>query len=169
MFEPGDTVVHARHGTGIVQERRTIERDGTPRDYLCIELTSNNSLLMIPLDTLDEDELRDAEADFELVRDALVKPPETLENDHRERQSKIRSMLKSRDPRQLTRALYDLCWREYVNKLTFTDTQLRDQAYSLLSQELALNSTGAANDARRRIERLIDQAIERHAKVAAAD
>lgn len=163
MFKPGDTIVHARHGTGTVEEHRKITRNDITREYLCIKLTANNSLIMIPLDSLDEDEIRPAMVDLDLIADVLTKPPQPLDNDHRERQSIIRDMLKSRDPRQLTRALRDLCWREYESKLTFTDSQLRDKAYHLLAQELALSSASYATEARQRIESLITQAIERHA------
>lgn len=164
MFKVGDTIVHQRHGAGTVIEPRIIEHDGQKREYFCIELSGDRGLLMVPRENINEDEIRPALTDMHLIDDVFQKPPQELGNDHRVRQNTIRAKIKTRDPRQLAQALRDLSWREHTDKLTYTDSQLKDQVQRLLTQELALNPSVAPETARARLNQLVKAAITSHAE-----
>ncbi len=163
MFKVGDMIVHQRHGAGTIIEPRVIEHDGQAREYFCIELSGDRGLLMVPRENVNEDEIRPALTDTELIADVLQNPPQELGNDHRVRQNTIRAKIKTRDPRQLAQALRDLCWREHTDKLTYTDSQLKDQVQRLLTQELALNPAVTPDAVRTRLNQLIKTAIASHA------
>jgi len=162
MFEPGDKVVHVRHGAGVVIETRTMTYDGKKRDYFCIEMNDDRRTLMIPVENVDEEELRPAITDMSLIEEVLNKEPAELDDNYRTRQANIRSKLKTRNPRKLAQALRDLVWLERTHKLTNTDTRLRDRVIQALSRELALKDTLSVANARKRLEDLVNAAITDH-------
>ena len=162
MFEPGDKVVHARHGAGIVLETRTIVYEGKEREYFCIQMNDARHTLMIPVENIDEDELRPAMTGTELIEEVLRKEPAELSDNYRTRQAAIREQLKSRNPYKLAQALRDLAWLERTHKLTNTDTQLRDKVLKALARELALKPNISVRSAQTTILQLVDEAMKQH-------
>jgi len=162
MFEPGDKVVHTRHGAGVVLETRTIVYEGKQREYFCIQLNDARHTLMIPVENIDSDELRPALTDTELIEEVLFIEPDELSDNYRTRQAHIREKLKSRNPRQLAQALRDLAWLERTHKLTNTDTQLRDKVLKALARELALKPNISVRAAQTAILQLVDKAMDTH-------
>jgi RNA polymerase-interacting CarD/CdnL/TRCF family regulator len=164
MFKPGDKVVHTRHGAGTVIERRVRMFEGEEREYFCIKMNDDRYTLMIPVEALDEDEIRPAMTDPELVERVMTSKPQELADDYRARQAEIKKALKSRNPSKLAQALRDLSWLERIHKLTNTDTQIRDQVLKALARELALLPDYNVNQARATIHKIIDSAMETHLK-----
>ena len=164
MFKAGDKIVHVRHGAGVVKEPRTITREGVDTIYFCVELSDNRGMIMLPEEKMNTDEIRIAMNNMDVIEEVMQAPPEPLEDDHRARQNTIKEKIKTHDPRILAATLRDLAWRESVDKLTFTDTQLKDQAQRLLAQELALDPDIAMDVARKRISTLLNTAIANHNK-----
>lgn len=162
MFEPGDKIVHTRHGAGTVIETRTMTYDGKKREYFCVEMNDDRRTLMIPFDSIDEEELRPAIVDLSLIKEILNEEPRELADNYRTRQARIREKLRSRNPQKLATALRDLCWQERVHKLTNTDTRLRDQLIKALARELALKPSITVAQARSRIMHIIEDAMKSH-------
>ncbi|MCA9913570.1 MAG: hypothetical protein KC496_09490 [Anaerolineae bacterium] len=138
MFSPGDHIVHLRHGAGIVQGFKHFLLDGKEREYLCIRIERDDTDLMIPTDSLDEEEIRPALTDTGMIEHVMMQKPEELDENYRARQATIRQMLRTRNPRRLAQALRDLTWHEYREHLTNTDKQLRDEVLQSLADEMAL-------------------------------
>lgn len=162
MFEPGDKVVHVRHGAGVVLEKRSISYEGKTRDYFCIQMNDARHTLMIPVENVDEDELRPALSGTQLIEEVLQNEPIELSDNYRARQAAIRDKLKSRNPRQLAQALRDLSWLEHTHKLTNTDTRLRDKVIKALARELALRPETSVRNAQSVIVELVEKAMEEH-------
>ncbi|MEM9951315.1 MAG: CarD family transcriptional regulator [Chloroflexota bacterium] len=162
MFEPGDKIVHKRHGAGVVIETRTMTYDGKERVYFCIEMNDDRRTLMIPVESIDEDELRPAITDMSLIEEVFYNEPAELDDNYRTRQANIRTKLKSRSPRKLAQALRDLVWLERTHKLTNTDTRLRDNVIQRLSRELALHPSMTVATARKKLEDMVNSAITEH-------
>ena len=162
MFRIGDTIVHLRHGAGVIKETRVIEREGQKRNYVCIELTANQGTLMIQEEKFETGEVRPAVTDNHFIANIVQEPPQALLDDHRARQNQIKEMMKSHDPRQLAEALRDLCWREATDKLTFTDTQMRDKLLRQLSQEMSLHPQTTYDEARNWLLDTLNEAIQEH-------
>lgn len=169
MFEPGDKVVHVRHGAGTVIETRTMTYDGKERVYFCIEMNDDRRTLMIPVESIDEDELRPAITDMSLIEEVFYNEPAELDDNYRTRQADIRQKLKTRSPRKLAQALRDLVWLERTHKLTNTDTRLRDSVIQRLSRELALNPAISVVNARKKLEAMVNSAITEHMDDVAED
>jgi RNA polymerase-interacting CarD/CdnL/TRCF family regulator len=168
MFSAGDTIVHKRYGAGTVIGLRKMERKGQECQYLCVEMIDNAGTLMIPEDQLEEDDMRPALTDTRLIKEILFKEPEELTDHHRSRQMTIEEKLSTHDPRKVTQVLRDLCWRQHITKLTTTDMRLKKSAFTLLMQELMLNSAFTLTKAEQRLDNLIDQAMAHHQGVTEA-
>lgn len=162
MFNPGDKVVHTRHGAGTVIEKRTLVYDGKEREYFCIKMNDDRRTLMIPIESIDEDEIRPAMVDLTLVERILNEPPSELADNYRTRQANIREKLRSRNPHKLASALRDLSWQERTHKLTNTDTRLRDQLIKALAREIALKPSISVAQARSHIQHIIEDAMKQH-------
>lgn len=162
MYDEGTHIVHQRHGAGTVLPTRIVTQDGEPREYFCIELSNNRGMVMIPHENLNADEIRPALTDMTVIREVLHQPPEDLGGDHRARQNTVRALLKHREPKQLAQALRDLAWRERSTKLTFTDSQLKEEAQRLLTQELALAPTMDTDSVRSALNRMVQEAMTAH-------
>jgi len=162
MFEPGDKVVHTRHGAGIVLETKTLVFDGEERIYFCVQMNDDRRTLMIPMENVDEDELRPAITDMSVIEDVLFNEPADLPDNHRTRQSDIRTKLKTRNPRKLAQALRDLIYLERTHRLTNTDAKLRDKVMQALTRELALRPSITVATARQNLQKLVDRAMHEH-------
>jgi RNA polymerase-interacting CarD/CdnL/TRCF family regulator len=162
MFRIGDSVVHLRHGAGVIKETRIIEREGQKRTYVCIELTSNQGTLMIQEEKFDGGDVRPAITDTQFIIRIFKEYPQALQDDHRVRQNEVKDMMKSHDPRKLAEALRDLCWREATDKLTFTDTQMRDKLARQLAQEMSLAPNATYEEARNWLLETLNEAIQEH-------
>lgn len=156
MFTPGDHIVHQRHGAGIVQGFKHFSLDGKKREYLCIRIERDDTDLMIPVDSLDEGEIRLALTDTGIIERVMMQAPEELDENYRARQATIRQMLRTRNPRRLAQALRDLTWHEHREHLTNTDKQLRDEVLQSLADEMALLPKLTLTKAKNRLRKWLD-------------
>lgn len=163
IFEVGDKVVHTRHGAGTVKESRTITYNGKTRDYFVIQMNEARHTLMIPYDTVDEDELRLAMEDTVVIEQVMAKQPNKLDDNYRVRQADIKKSLRTRNPRLLAQALRDMSWLEYTHKLTNTDMRLRERLVKALTREMALMPNYTVAKARIVLQDIINQAMQQHA------
>ena len=161
MMPAGETIVHERYGAGTILGTRTIERDGEPKEYYCVELAKGGTL-MIPIVTLDEDEFRESMEDTKLIKSILSKQPEDLPSDHRSRRALVEKKLDSRKPRQVAEVLRDLTWRELTYRLTQTDQRLKKRAHDLLSRELSLQDDFTKEGVKSRLDGIIDTQMKKH-------
>jgi len=156
MFSTGDHIVHQRHGAGIVQGFKHFSLDGNERQYLCIRIERDDTDLMIPVDSLDEGEIRLALTDTEIIERVMMQEPEELDENYRARQAAIRQMLRTRNPRRMAQALRDLTWHEHREHLTNTDKQLRDEVLQSLADEMALLPKLTLATAKNRLRKWLD-------------
>jgi len=171
MLQIGEQIVHPRYGAGIVTETREITYDGETKDYICIELVGDRGTVMVQEDFLGDIDLRKEIITADLVRTILFRTPNTLSTNHRTRQANLKSAIDSGKPRNILRALRDLYWFEKLrDRLSASDLQLRKRAHRLITQELALHSTGdALHKATLQLDKLILQAMNRHTDAQPAD
>jgi RNA polymerase-interacting CarD/CdnL/TRCF family regulator len=162
MFKPGDMVVHVRHGAGEVMETRTLTFEGEAREYFCIEMKGDRRTLMIPVENVDDEELRPAMTNIKIIKEVFNETPSELDENYRVRQNDIRIKLKTRNPHKLAQALRDLVFLERTHKLTTTDLRLRDQLMQALARELALNPSFSVATARQRLQELMEEAMIEH-------
>lgn len=140
MFQTHDHVVHPRHGVGTITGMRTIDLDGKQRQYYCIALVKNGSVVMVPADHLEVSGLRPARMDEALIREIMATDPETLPENHRERENEIKKLLDGASPRTVLCLLRDLEWHGHQHKLTAAERRIHHQASEMVANELALHT-----------------------------
>jgi CarD family transcriptional regulator len=166
LFNVGDSVVHPKHGTGVVTERRTIQYSDHQQSYFCIELTEGRGSVMIPVERVEQVGLREPIRDLTLIRQVLDSTPETLLDDPRIRQAGLEALTSSGSIERVATALRDLCWRETVSHLSPTDKKLKESAISKIVQELALNPLMVITTVRMNIEQIIQETMQAHLALA---
>jgi CarD family transcriptional regulator len=162
LFNIGDSVVHPKHGSGVVTKRRTLQSSSGEREYFCIELVDGRGSVMIPIDRLEEAGLREPLQDIYQIQQIMEMPPDILVDDIHVRQTAIEGKLSSGDAHSLVEVLRDLSWRETVLHLSPTDKKLKEGALSKILQELGLNRRLVIATTRQNIETIIHQAMQRH-------
>ncbi len=162
-FEAGDAVVHPHQGAGTVEDIVTIPLGGEPREYYRIELISGNGTLMIPTDESENLGVRFARYSTDDLEKVLLQEPTELNDHYRSRQAKLRDRIGSGSPRKIAAALRDLAWREHEDDLTKVDRDLKREAKERLIEEIAAQGDIALSTAKRRLNKMLDSAIETHA------
>lgn len=114
------------------------------------------------MERVETSDLRDAITDFTLVENLMYDTPQELPDNHRVRQTEIETVLKNGKVRQLICMLRDLSWKEWNQKLTATDSRLRNRVQKRIVMELAATPSMTAQIMRERIVNLIEQAMQKH-------
>lgn len=168
MLKSGDRIVHIRHGAGIVEGMREMTFKGNLRQYYCIRLLASHGEVMLPIDSLEENEIRTDIVEEDFIRQVMNIQPEILANDYKVRQANIRRQLTSGTPGEIVQALRDLCWRERYRPLTSADSELKLKALRLVKEELALKLRIDIEEAASRLNDIIADAMLSHQQVADA-
>ena len=165
MLKEGDRIVHIRHGAGIVKGMREMTFDGNQRQYYCIRLLASHGEVMLPIDSLEENDIRTDIVEEDFIRRVMNVTPEILANDYKVRQANIRRQLTSGLPEEVVQALRDLCWRERYRPLTSADSELKLKALRLVKEELALKLQIDIEDAAKRLNDIITDAMQYHQQI----
>ncbi len=169
MLKEGDRIMHIRHGAGIVQGVRAMSYgDNKKRKYYCIRLLASHGEVLLPVDSLEEEEVRTEIVEEDFIRQVMSITPEILANDYKVRQANIRRQLTGGNPGEAVEALRDLCWRERYRPLTSADSELKLKAMRLVKEELALKLDIDVDDAANRLNAIIADAMISHQQVADA-
>ena len=124
---------------------------------------------MIPMDRLEDSELRPALDDMSIIRKVIHTEPEELSDHHRSRQNTLESMISTGKPRQLATVLRDLAWRRRLDKkITATDKKLETKAQKRLMQELAVGMSVTTTTIRQKLTNLLSEAMDKHHTAEAA-
>ncbi len=162
MYSKGDTIVHPRYGTGEVLEARSVTLNGETKQYFCVALTNDRGTLMIPVDQLEDTDMRAAMTDISVIEEILQTTPEILADDHRARRATLEKRLDSSDPRKVARVIRDLAWRERVHKLTETDRKLMQRARQKVVNEIGSAPKMTLDKARKHLKALVEKTMTVH-------
>jgi len=138
MYLTGDQIVHPRYGAGIVTGQKAVTLYGKTRKYHIVELVGNRGEVMIPIDTVDDMDIRPAIKNMDIIEEIFNSPPSELSDDYRARQAKIEKQIKTREPEAMAQALRDLAWREHTDKLTSVELKMKSKLVKMLSREMAV-------------------------------
>lgn len=138
MYTTGDQIIHPRYGAGTVVGEKAVTLYGKTRQYHIVELVGNRGEVMIPLDAVEDMDIRPAIKNLDLIQSIFSEQPAELSDDYRARQAKIEKEIKTRDPQALAEALRDLAWREHTDKLTTVELKMKSKLMKMLSREMAV-------------------------------
>ena len=156
VFNVGDKVIHPAYGAGTIleiDEKRIGDQQCT---YYVIELLTQAGTLMVPVSRAVELGLRLPVDHPDKVLTVLASEPDTLSNDHRERQELINIDIRSGDVLKISEAVRDLAYRDRADKLTEADLKLYRQAQDFLAGELALSQDVDMETARHQVTSVLE-------------
>ena len=118
---------------------------------------------MIPVDRMEEADLRPTMHDMTIIREVMAMTPEELSDHHRTRQNAIEELISTGKPRKLAQVLRDLSWRRHNDiKLTQTDKKLETRAQKRLLNELAVGMHLTLQTVSKRLSSIIVEAMIAH-------
>jgi CarD family transcriptional regulator len=140
MFSVGDKVVHRVHGAGIITEKKEMQITKASNRYLVIEMLGSHSTLMVPTDKAEK-HLRPPSKIItlrHLLIDTLTGEPTNLPKDYKQRAEQTGSKLKSGKIKKWIEVVRDLTYLKEQRPLGQNDRRGLNQAFHLLTTELAL-------------------------------
>lgn len=157
-LQPGQTVVHPRHGTATVESFEEREIDGETIKYVVLRREEDLLTVRVPVDQYDEVGIRTIieEDDVEDVLSVLTEDPDLSGASWRKRHAKHEKRLKTGDPEELAVILRELTARAQQKGIPPSDKLLRDKARERLIGELAATLGRDEGD----VEKMVDDALE---------
>lgn len=168
MLTVGETVFHATHGVGTVQEIEKKEILGQKMEFAVLHFPEENLELMLKLNGSTE-ELRpvmdreEAEETLEYLSDWDGK----LAANWKKRRRANKERIYSGEVEQLCHVLKGLAKLSKRRDLTKGDQRQYDRSLNLLSQELAHSLGCSREDAEARIEGSLERSLEEESQPAA--
>ncbi len=138
MFKVGDRIVYPQHGAGVIDgiEKRTVL--GEEVEYLTIRILSDDLVVRIPVNRVDELGLRrvmdqkGANAVLAVLAEDVTEDTGSWSRRFRMNKDKIRSG----DVKEIAEVIRDLSLRDSERPLSSGERQLLAQAKRILSSEL---------------------------------
>ncbi len=154
MFKIGDKVVHPYHGAGMVIDIEEKSFLTERRRYYIIDLVASDGIVMVPTNNVQRIGLRRVSGRRAISRamNTLTSTPDTLSNDHRERQARAQERLNTGDLIEVTEVMRNLAWRNHEGRLTMADNKLYQRAQTFLASELALARGIELQEAREQLQ-----------------
>lgn len=158
MFQPGDNVVYATHGVGIVRGigERTIQ--GETREVIEIELASRDMNVVVPLEQALATGLRPIvkRKQAKAVLDILADEPEKITGTWSQRLAKCQARLKTGDPMELAATVRDMTALDRSGRISYNEHSLLGATRANLVEELSVvfNEHRSVTDGR--VESVLD-------------
>lgn len=168
MLKKGDPILHPHHGAGVVISLSMFQVGGLSRQYYEVQLVSGKGTLSIPVEQAEESGMRLAEmaVDMSDIHKVLTSKPRKLPGDYRERQARILKKIQSGDLKAVAQALRDLEWRDYVDKLSSKDLELKLRARDLLASLMALSAdVKDIDEAHVALSEILNQSMQKYGGV----
>jgi CarD family transcriptional regulator len=141
MFKVGDKIVYPIHGVGVIDaiEKKTILSKRS--DYYIITIVNNSMKVMIPVKNADNIGIRKiiTKKDVQKVLNLLAKDENTSVDDWKERYQNNIDKVKSGSIMEVAEVARDLYRRGREKELSIMERKLYENAYQLISHELALS------------------------------
>ena len=138
MYTQGDQIIHPRYGAGTIVGNKKMTFKGKTRSYHIVELVGDRGEVMIPVEVVNNMNIRPAIQDLTIFKEVFALPPAQLSDDYRTRQAQIQKQISTREPDAMAMALRDLYWREQTEKLTSVEMKMKSSLMKMLSHEIAV-------------------------------
>ena len=140
-FNVGDKAVYPAHGVGIIRDVISVEVDGLKATFYVLKILDNGITIKVPVNNARTIGMRSViqpeqvDKVREILQDRNVPTDnQTWNRRYREYMSKI----KTGDPIEVAKVLWDLALLKSEKALSFGERKMFDQARRLLVQEIAV-------------------------------
>ena len=158
-FKVGDKVIYPNQGIGVIERVETRTIMGTTCGFYSLRMTSSETMVMVPVDNVEEVGLRSAIADNEVRRMFML-----LGNGEIDNHQNWKGRFKDNSNKMRTGSLYDvtdvlksLNHLSQSKNLSFREKRMLDRAKFLVVSELSEVTSEPTEE----IEKRVNKALER--------
>jgi len=141
MYKVGDKIVYPMHGVGAIEaiEKKVVL--GKRTEFYMITIINNGMKVMIPVNNADEIGIRGIipKKDIKKVLSILESEADKIEEDWKQRYQNNIEKVKSGSITQVSEVARDLFRRGSVKELSIMERKLYENAYQLVTHEVALS------------------------------
>ena len=155
-------VVDPIHGAGVITEISKQKISGEMCECVVIEIVVGKKRVLVPVENLDEAELRPVVSQEELedALQELYREPDELPKDWRRRIEKLKDRVHSGEPKQVARAIRDIIARSVLNKMNPSEKRVLNEAISVFAGEVALVKNIRSDSAKELIKRSARKGVQ---------
>ncbi len=160
----GDQILHPVYGIGTLISIEKRADDGVMAEYYVIELERGNGILATPVEKAEELGLRKpiSKEDRDRLAEVFAGRPNKLPDDYRKRRSTITARLRDGDFVEIGQVVRDLAWLKMQGHASMGDHRLRKRAEELLAVELAAADGIGLDNAKERIDSVLEQTLSKY-------
>lgn len=157
-------VVDPIHGAGIITEVSKQKISGEMCECVVIEIVVGKKRVLVPVENLDEAELRPVVSQEELedALQELYREPDELPKDWRRRIEKLKDRVHSGEPKLVAKAIRDIIARSILNKMNPSEKRVLNEAISVFSGEVALVRNIKSESAKELIKRSARKGVQQN-------
>ncbi len=159
MFKVGDKVACPPHGVGIVEgkEERTV--GGKTVIYLRISLVGKNMSILIPEEGLEASGIRPilSEEEIDEIFKFLSEVPTNISDKWTVRHRLNVDRLKTGNIKELATVVRNLSYRAKDKELSYSEKRMFEEAFSKLSEEIALSLGEPVKKVKQRIRKILKE------------
>ncbi|MFO8183860.1 MAG: CarD family transcriptional regulator [Candidatus Aegiribacteria sp.] len=157
-------VVDPIHGAGIITEVSKQKISGEMCECVVIEIVVGKKRVLVPVENLDQAELRPVVSPEELedALQELYREPDELPKDWRRRIEKLKDRVHSGEPKLVAKAIRDIIARSILNKMNPSEKRVLNEAISVFSGEVALVRNIRSESAKELIKRSARKGVQQN-------
>lgn len=157
-------VVDPIHGAGIITEVSKQKISGEMCECVVIEIVVGKKRVLVPVENLDEADLRPVVSPEELedALQELYREPDELPKDWRRRIEKLKDRVHSGEPKLVAKAIRDIIARSILNKMNPSEKRVLNEAISVFSGEVALVRDIRSESAKELIKRSARKGVQQN-------
>jgi CarD family transcriptional regulator len=157
-------VVDPIHGAGVITEISQQKISGEMCECVVIEIVVGKKRVLVPVENLEEAELRPVVSPEELedALQELYREPDELPKDWRRRIEKLKDRVHSGEPKQVAKAIRDIIARSILNKMNPSEKRVLNEAINVFAGEVALVKNIRSDSAKEMIKRTARKGVQQN-------
>jgi CarD family transcriptional regulator len=169
-FKVGQKVVYPTHGVAIIEQIETREINGEHQRLYLLRLQSNQSLVMVPTQNVDEIGLRRliAPRNCDDLLSYLAQDFSAPSSDWKDRFKEFSELMRSGNIFSVAEVLKTLTYLNQLKPLSFREKQMLERARYLIISELSVVCRKSEASIAPRVDQALIRACHKHARSIAA-
>ena len=162
MFKVGDKVAYPPHGVGVIEGKEEREVGGKKITYYRINLIGKSMSILIPESGIESSGIRPvlSEEEIESILKYLSEVPKNISEKWTVRHRLNVDRLKTGDIKELATVVRNLSYRSKDKELSYSEKRMFEEAFSKLSEEIALSLGEPVKKVKQRIRKILKEVKE---------
>ena len=159
MFKVGDKVACPPHGVGIIEGKEEREVGGKKVVYFRISLIGKNMSILVPEAGIKTSGIRHilSEEEIEEIFNYLAEVPTDISDKWTVRHRLNIDRLKTGNIKELATVVRNLSYRAKDKELSYSEKRMFEEAFSKLSEEIALSLGEPVRKVKQRIRKILKE------------